>query len=94
MSAKREFLARFLREKSGYPASRGFSLVFLSVVLLFSSRFWLLAFCFGCFCAEEKTSADSPISTQSSSAHVEERDQELWGTLEQDLSLIGFSKKQ
>ena len=24
------------------------------------------------------------ISTQSSSAHVEERDQELWGTLEQD----------
>ena len=35
-----------------------------------------------------------PISTQSSSAHVEEMDQELWGTLEQDLSLIGFSKKQ
>ena len=34
------------------------------------------------------------ISTQSSSAHVEERDQELWGTLEQDLSLIDFSKKQ
>ena len=31
-----------------YPASRGFSLVFLSVVLPFSSRFWLLAFCFGC----------------------------------------------
>ena len=26
----------------------------------------------------------TPISTQSSSAHVEERDQELWGTLEQD----------
>ena len=24
------------------------------------------------------------ISTQSSSAHVEEKDQELWGTLEQD----------
>ena len=24
------------------------------------------------------------ISTQSSSAHVEERDRELWGTLEQD----------
>ena len=24
------------------------------------------------------------ISTQSSSVHVEERDQELWGTLEQD----------
>ena len=41
-----------------YPASRGFPLVFLSVVLPFSSRFWLLAFCFGCFCAEEKTSAD------------------------------------
>ena len=86
-----------------YPASRGFSLVFLSVVLPFSSRFRLLAFCFGCFCAEEKTSADSrlqfllsmrcrylqdlggnhmtkpivePISTQSSSAHVKERDQE------------------
>ena len=36
-----------------YPASRGFSLVFLSVLLPFSSRFWLLAFCFGCFCAEE-----------------------------------------
>ena len=32
--------------------------MFLSVVLPFSSRFWLLAFCFGCFCAEEKTSAD------------------------------------
>ena len=45
----------------GYPASRGFSLVFLSVVLPFSSRFWLLAFCFGCFCAEEKTSADSRL---------------------------------
>ena len=41
-----------------YPASRGFSLVFLSVVLPFSSRFWLPAFSFGCFCAEEKTSAD------------------------------------
>ena len=44
-----------------YPASRGFSLVFLSVVLPFSSRLWLLAFCFGCFCAEEKTSADSRL---------------------------------
>ena len=44
-----------------YPASRGFSLVFLSVVLPFSSLFWLLAFCFGCFCAEEKTSADSRL---------------------------------
>ena len=44
-----------------YPASRGFSLVFLSVVLPFSSRFWLLAFCFGCFCAGEKTSADSRL---------------------------------
>ena len=33
------------------------------------------------------------ISTQNSSAHVKERDQELWGTLDQDLSLIGFSKK-
>ena len=33
--------------------------MFLSVVLPFSSWFWLLAFCFGCFCAEEKTSADS-----------------------------------
>ena len=44
-----------------YPASRGFSLVFLSVVLPFSSRFRLLAFCFGCFCAEEKTSADSRL---------------------------------
>ena len=39
-------------------------------------------------------SGKSAISTQSSSAHVEERDQELLGTLEQDLSLIGFSKKQ
>ena len=28
--------------------------------------------------------AGEPISTQSSSAHVEERDQELSGTLEQD----------
>ena len=44
-----------------YPASRGFSLVFLSVVLPFSSRFWLLAFSFGCFCAKEKTSADSRL---------------------------------
>ena len=44
-----------------YPASRGSSLVFLSVVLPFSLRFWLLAFCFGCFCAEEKTSADSRL---------------------------------
>ena len=44
-----------------YPASRGFSLVFLSVILPFSSLFWLLAFCFGCFCAEEKTSADSRL---------------------------------
>ena len=35
--------------------------MFLSVVLPFSSRFWLLAFCFGCFCAEEKTSADSRL---------------------------------
>ena len=47
--------------KSAYPASRGFSLVFLSVVLPFTSLFWLLAFCFGCFCAEEKTSADSRL---------------------------------
>ena len=35
--------------------------MFLSVVLPFSSRFWLLTFCFGCFCAEEKTSADSRL---------------------------------
>ena len=35
--------------------------MFLSVVLPFSSRFWLLAFCFGRFCAEEKTSADSRL---------------------------------
>ena len=35
--------------------------MFLKVVLPFSSRFWLLAFCFGCFCAEEKTSADSRL---------------------------------
>ena len=35
--------------------------MFLSVVLPFSSRFWLLAFRFGCFCAEEKTSADSRL---------------------------------
>ena len=33
--------------------------MFLSVVLPFSSRFWLLAFCFGCFCAEEKTKTKS-----------------------------------
>ena len=52
---------RILRKEKSiyYPASRGFSLVFLSVELPFSSRFWLLAVCFGCFCAEEKTSADS-----------------------------------
>ena len=47
--------------RTDYPTSRGFSLVFLSVVLPFSSRFWLLAVCFGCFCAEEKTSADSRL---------------------------------
>ena len=47
--------------RTDYPANRGFSLVFLSVVLPFSSRFWLLAVCFGCFCAEEKTSADSRL---------------------------------
>ena len=35
--------------------------MFLSVVLPFSSRFWLLAFCFGCFCAKEKISADSRL---------------------------------
>ena len=35
--------------------------MFLSVVLPFSSRFWLLAFCFGCEPAEEKTSADSRL---------------------------------
>ena len=35
--------------------------MFLSVVLPFSSRFWLLAFCFGCFCTVEKTSADSRL---------------------------------
>ena len=29
--------------------------------LCFSSLFWLLAFCFGYFCAEEKTSADSRL---------------------------------
>ena len=50
-----------LRSLGRYPASRGFSLVFLSVVLRFSSRFWLLGFCFGCFCTEEKTSADSRL---------------------------------
>ena len=48
----------------------------------------LLTFCF------MLVSCKSAISTQSSSAHVEERNQELWGTLEQHLSLIGFSKKQ
>ena len=36
--------------------------MFLSVVLPFSSRFWLLAFYFGCFCAEGKTSAESADS--------------------------------
>ena len=35
--------------------------MFLSVVLPFSWRFWLLAFCFGCFCAEEtKTKHEQP----------------------------------
>ena len=38
--------------------------MFLSVVLPFSSRFWLLAFCFGCFCAEKKTSADSNLDPE------------------------------
>ena len=49
------------KETKFYPASRDFSLVYLSVVLPFSSRFCLLAFCFGCFCAEEKISADSRL---------------------------------
>ena len=35
--------------------------MFLSVVVPFSLRFWLLAFCFSSFCAEEKTSADSHL---------------------------------
>ena len=35
--------------------------MFLSVVLPFSSWFWLLTFYFGCFCDEEKTSADSRL---------------------------------
>ena len=35
--------------------------MFLTVVLPFSSRFWMLVFCFGCLCAEEKTSADSRL---------------------------------
>ena len=35
--------------------------MFLSVVLPFSSRFWLVAFYFGFFCAEEKTSGDSRL---------------------------------
>ena len=62
-------------EAKKYSASRGFSLVFLSVVLPFSSRFWLLAFCFGCFCAEEKTSADSRLGFRISEqmAQVKER---------------------
>ena len=47
--------------KLEYSASRSFSHVFLSVVLPFSSLFWLLAFCFGRFCAVEKTSADSRL---------------------------------
>ena len=57
---KQMYLSDFFESSKAYtyPASRGFSLVFLSVVLPFSSRFWLLAFCFGRFCAEEKTSAD------------------------------------
>ena len=38
--------------------------MFLSVVLPFSSRFWLLAFCFGCAPAEEKTSADSNLDPE------------------------------
>ena len=54
-------LRRIKPQVTAYPASRGFSLVFLSVVLPFSSRFWLLAFCFGCEPAEEKTSADSRL---------------------------------
>ena len=61
MMMKRWAFIFFLAPLIFYPASRGFSLVFLSVVLPFSSLFWLLAFCFGCFCAEEKTSADSRL---------------------------------
>ena len=38
--------------------------MFLSVVLPFSSRFWLLAFCFGCFCAEEKKQPKQNASSQ------------------------------
>ena len=58
---KEMLFIRKLKPSLNYPASRGFSLVFLSVVLPFFSRFWLLAFCFGCFCAEKKTSADSRL---------------------------------
>ena len=62
LSPRRRFVAgKPTKSQIIYPASRGFSLVFLSVVLPFSSRFWLLAFCFGCFCAEEKALADSRL---------------------------------
>ena len=36
--------------------------MFLSVVLPFSSRFWLLAFCFRCLCAEEKDLCRQPLA--------------------------------
>ena len=50
----------FMKNSFSYTLlAEAFPFVFLSVVLPFSSRIWLLAFCFGCFCAEEKTSADS-----------------------------------
>ena len=35
--------------------------MFLSVVLPFSSRFWLLAFCFGCFCTAGKDLCRQPF---------------------------------
>ena len=44
-----------------YPANRGFSLVFLSVVLPFSSRFWLLAFCFWLFLLRGKDLCRQPF---------------------------------
>ena len=44
--------------------------MFLSVVLPFSSQFWLLAFCFGCFCVF--SSAQKQPKQNASSQNCEE----------------------
>ena len=63
--------------------------MFLSVVLPFSSRFWLLAFCFGCFCAEEKTAQKQPKQNASSQNREENGSTTLRNTREKPL-LAGY----